>query len=216
MGQVTDIGSRIELVSMDPHFKDITIALYEQEGDGGLPPRFLVQTYSQKEGASTRMDFIAQAMATFGGVDVTSGGGSGPTLTFPCGARHFAAVKRLFLESCKIPSDQTPVAKPLKIFDKKADTEISVVSESNGQYRVTAEELDDKVARRVGAISAGLVKLGEMEAIDDGSSIRFACGHDHDLLIGLLLPRAINVRQAMREQEQSASRGVLAAPSQQE
>ena len=214
MGQVTDIGSRIELVSMDPHFKDITIALYEQEGDGDTPSRFLVQTYSQKEGASARIDFIAQAMAILGGVDVTSDGDS--TIAFPCGSIHFAAVKRLFLESCKIPSDQPPAAKPLKIFDKKADAEVSVVSEGNGQYRVTTEESNDKVARRVGAIAAGLVKLGEMEAIDDGSSIRFACGHDHDLLIGLLLPRAINVRQAMREQEQSASRGVLAAPSQQE
>lgn len=213
MGQITDIGARIELVSMDQHFHDISIALYEQEGDGGLP-RFLVQTYSQRDGSSTRAEFIVEAMATLGGVE-TSADASGPVVAFPCGARHFAAVRRLFLESCKIPSDQTPVAKPLKTFDKKADAEVSVVGEGGGQYRITAEESDEKVERRVRAIAAGLVKLGEMEVIDD-SSMRFGCGHDHDLLVGLLLPRAINVRQAMREQEQSASRGVLAAPSQQE
>ena len=30
MGQTLDIGKRIELVPMDPHFHDITIALYQQ------------------------------------------------------------------------------------------------------------------------------------------------------------------------------------------
>ncbi len=213
MGQVTDIGSRIELVSMDPHFHDISIALYEQEGDGGAP-RFLVKTYSQKEGSSTRAEFIVNAMATLGGVEASTDG-AGPAVSFSCGARHFAAVRRLFLESCKIPSEQTPQTKPMKTFDKKADAEITVIGESGGQYRVTAEESNEKVERRLSAIAAGLVKLGEMEVVED-HSMRFPCGHDHDLLVGLLLRRAINVRQAIREQEQSASRGVLAAPSQQE
>ncbi len=213
MGQITDIGTRIELVSMDQHYQDISIALYEQEGDAGTP-RFLVQTYSRKDGASARAEFIVEAMATLGGVETITDV-SGAAVTFPCGAKHLAAVRRLFLESCKIPSDQTPAAKPLKVFDKKADAQITVVGEGGGQYRVTAEESNEKVERRVGAIAAGLVKLGEMEVVDD-DSMRFPCGHDHDLLVGLLLPRAINVRQAMREQEQSESRGVLAAPSQQE
>ena len=30
MGQTVDIGKRIELVPMDSHFHDITIALYQQ------------------------------------------------------------------------------------------------------------------------------------------------------------------------------------------
>ena len=212
MGQITDIGSRIELVSMDQHFEDISVALYEQNEDG--PPRFLVQTYSNREGAIGRVGFIVEAMTTLGGGE-TSGDASRHLTSFPCGARHLAAVRRLFLESCKIPSDQTPVPKPLKTFDKKADAEITVVSEGNGHYRVTAEESNEKVERRISAIAAGLVKLSEMEA-DGDNSMHFACGHDHDLLVGLLLPRAINVRQSLREQEQSASKGVLAAPSQQE
>lgn len=213
MGQVADIGTRIELVSMDPHFQDISIALYQQEADG--TSRFLVQTYSQKDGASSRVDFIVEAMATLGGVESSADGSSGHVVSFPCGARHFAAVRRLFLESCKIASDQSLAPRPLATFDKKAEAEVTVVGEGSGQYRVSAAESNEKVDRRVSAIAAGLVKLGEMEAAD-GNRMRFSCGHDHDLLVGLLLPRAINVRQALREQEQSASRGVLAAPSQQE
>ena len=32
MGVTTDIGERIELLPMDPHFHDISVALYRQEG----------------------------------------------------------------------------------------------------------------------------------------------------------------------------------------
>jgi hypothetical protein len=40
----------------------------------------------------------------------------------------------------------------------------------------------------------------------------FACGHDHDALVGMLLPRAVNVRDTLREEEQIAARGLLTAP----
>jgi hypothetical protein len=43
--------------------------------------------------------------------------------------------------------------------------------------------------------------------------VGFACGHEHDALIGMLLPRALNLRAAMREQEEAMSRGMLVAPS---
>ena len=211
MGQVTDIGARIELVSMDSHCHDISIALYEQQaGDG---PRFLVHTYSRKEGAAERLDFIAEAMADLGGVATVDG--AARTVRFPCGAEHLAAVKRLFLESCKLASGPRPEPRPMKVFDKKADAEITAVGEGDGQYRVTAAAATDGAQRRIGTIAGGLVKLAELEAVDD-HTVRFPCGHDHDRLVGLLLPRAQNARAAIREQQASATRGVLAAPSQQE
>ena len=213
MGQIIDIGTRIELVSMDAHFNDISIALYEQHADDG--PRFLVHTYSQKVGATGRVDFITAAMVALGGMEPVAASAQGRMVRFPCGARHFAAVKRLFLESCKIASGPLPEPRPLAVFDKKADAEITAVGEGGGQYRITAQESTARTEGRIRAIAGGLIKLAELEAADD-SAVRFSCGHDLDLLVGLLLPRAINVRAAMREQEQSASRGVLAAPSQQE
>ena len=49
MGKTIDLGRRIELVPMDPHFHNISIALYRQEaGDG---PVFQVHSYSNQEGA---------------------------------------------------------------------------------------------------------------------------------------------------------------------
>jgi hypothetical protein len=46
--------------------------------------------------------------------------------------------------------------------------------------------------------------------------VSFPCGERHDALVGLLLVRAQNLRAALREEELTATRGILAAPSAQE
>jgi diacylglycerol kinase family enzyme len=60
-------------------------------------------------------------------------------------------------------------------------------------------------------VSNGLKKLAEMSAAE--GRLAFGCGMPHDLLTGMLLPRALNVRAVLREEEMAATRGVLAAPS---
>lgn len=213
MEHIADLGYRIELVSMDSHCHDISIGLYEQQGSDGAP-QYLVHTYSARPGARERIDFITGAMRVLGGVEPAGGA---HTLRFPCGAAHRLACKRVFLEACKLPSNTTPEAKPLSIYDKKSERTITVAGAGGGAYRLSADGDDDGRARRVAAVAGGLMKLAEMQAHgagDDG--ITFACGQPHDALIGLLLGRALNVRAAVREQEQAAARGVLAAPSAQQ
>ena len=90
----------------------------------------------------------------------------------------------------------------------------AVASQGAGARRLSADgdELDKD--SRVAAVANGLVKLGEMRQGGSGSdSVAFACGQAHDALVGLLLVRALNVRAVLREEESTASRGVLAAPS---
>ena len=71
--------------------------------------------------------------------------------------------------------------------------------------------------RRVAVAAGGLVKLTDMEALDDSMDrVGFDCHCSHDELVGLLLPRALNVRTVMREIELATARGVLSAPSGQE
>ena len=53
MGQTVNIGRRVELIPMDPHFHDISIGLYRQQRDEGVA--FLVHTYSGLDGADGRM-----------------------------------------------------------------------------------------------------------------------------------------------------------------
>ena len=211
MPSIINIGRRIELIPIDTHFHEITIALYREELDACTV--FRIHTYSRKDGVSERIQQVANYMHTLGGMGELPNG----KLIFPCGDNHEAACRRVFLEACKIPPNTTTEPRPLNILDKKSKLMITVDSIGNGVYRVTSNGEGRSAERRVSAIAGGLMKLGEMDVAHetDGDTVCFACGHSHDALVGLLLVRAPNVRVVMRAEEASASRGVLSAPSQQ-
>ena len=217
MRRVVDIGRRIELIPMDPHFHDISIGLYRQQivdaTTGRDSPVFLVHTYSHISGVAERIENVMQGMQILGGMLRTADG----LLYFPCNRVHEAACRRVFLEACKLAPNTRIEPRPLSILDKKSQLTITVDSTGKGAYRVTAEGEGRGAARRISAIAGGLMKLGEMESIetDNKDTVAFACAHPHDALIGLLLTRAPNVRIVLREEEMGASRGVLTAPSQQ-
>lgn len=211
MGETVDIGRRIELVPMDPHFHEITIGLYCQELDE--VSAFLVHTYSRLEGAKQRIAFVCEAMKILGGMEFTSDG----LLRFPCLAEHELACKRIFLEACKLDPDDPIEPRPLNTLDKKSGLTITVLGLGNGVYQVKADGDGQHKEKRISAIGGGLIKLGQMDnAGEDLDRVTFSCGHIHDAMVGLLLVRAPNVRAVMREQEAVASRGTLSAPSQQE
>ena len=217
MRRVVDIGRRIELIPIDPHFHDITIGLYRQQivdtTTGKDSAAFLVHTYSHISGAAERIENVMQGMQILGGMLRTADS----LLYFPCNSAHEAACRRVFLEACKLTSDTLAEPRPLNILDKKSQLTISVDSTGKGIYQVRADGEGRGAARRISAIAGGLMKLGEMESIetDNKDTVAFACGQPHDALIGLLLMRAPNVRVVLREEEMDASRGVLTAPSQQ-
>jgi hypothetical protein len=202
MSSTLDLGRRIELVSMDPHCADITIGLYEQ------PDGYVVHSYSSLPEALPRLDSIRRAMQVLGGVAERQG-----RLSFPCGARHFLAIRRTFLEACKLAPGATVDARPLTITDKKLDRNVVVRSLGGGLYELSADGSADAAAR-LESIAGGYRKLAEVEFVPaQPQQFRFACGHQHNALVGLLLARALNVRAALREQEMAASRGQLVAPS---
>ena len=214
MPAIADIGTRVELVPMDGHFHDITLALYRQPTAAG--PAFLVHTYSALDGAEGRLQDIRSLMTTLGGLQPSAEAPG--LLAFPCGEEHGLAVRRLFLEACKIGSTDGAAPPPLSTVDRKSGLAIAAAPLGEGQYRVEAvgEADESDRSRRVGVIVNGLMKLGEMRRVEGaGDCVGFDCGHPHDELVGLLLVRAPNVRAIVREQEALAARGVLAAPSQQ-
>lgn len=113
MAVTRELGTRIELVSMDPHFHDITIALYRQDQTGH--PKYLVYSYSNLAGCPERIASIRSAMATLGQLEQ-----DGDLLRFACGSAHQAAVRRTFLETAKLASGSANVPKPLTVMDKKS------------------------------------------------------------------------------------------------
>lgn len=214
MTRLLDLGTRIELVSMYPHFHDISISLYERESDTGIF-EFKVHSYAGRAGVDRCIDHVVSAMATLGGMIRT--GDDDSCVRFACGRQHRRACKRVFLEACKIAPDAEIKCRPMSIFDKKTDRNVNVDDLGQGVYRVEADGDEDGRARRISAIAGGLIKLAEMDSVgESGHEVVFDCNSDHNLLVGLLLVRALNVRAALREHDDSAGRGMLSAPSAQQ
>ena len=211
MGKTLDLGRRLELQPTDVHCRDISIALYEREVEGR--PRVLVHTYSNAAGADERVAYIRQALIVMLGMVASP---QSPWIEFPCGRRHERALKRAFLDLCKLETGAPLDPKPLTGPDKKAECDLSAESLGRGVYETKALADTDKGARRATALARGYLKLCEMVA-DDANDRRgsFACGQSHDALMGMLMFRAQNVRSAMQEEETAAGRGVLSSPSQQ-
>ena len=215
MSHVSDLGRRIELVPMDPHGDGITLALYE-EGGGRDGAAFRVHSYSPRPGARGRVGFVRAAMAALGGLEPLR---EAPALLrFACGNDHRLACRRVFLEACKLASGTELAARRLAVEDRKSGRTERAVGQGGGAYRLEGDGEDEATRARLEAtIANGLAKLAEMERGPGGAvAVAFACGRAHDAIVGLLLPRALNVRAALREQEAAAARGILAAPSAQE
>ena len=209
MAVTRNLGTRIELVSMDPHFHNITIALYRQDQAGRSG--YLVYSYSGLPGAAERIESLRESMGILGQLVR-----DGDLLRFACGSTHQAAVRRTFLESAKLPPGTAGSPKALTVLDKKSARNITATSLGDGRYQITADGPEDGKAARIDAVVGGLVKLAELELIaGTPGQVAFPCRTAHDALIGLLLPRALNVRAILREEESAGARGLLVAPSQQ-
>jgi hypothetical protein len=204
--RISPLGTRVELTAMDPHCDDISIGLYLQVDRGR--PEYLVHTYRQLPEADARIAFLKTTLQTI--ADLRP---AGDRLHFTCEAVHLRAARRAFLEACK---QNTPALspRPLVVLDKKSGLTIRVRPLGQGHYQVEADGPDH--SDRAESVASGLCKLGELsEVANQVGQISFPCGHAHDALLALLLPRALNVRMTLREEEAAATRGLLVAPSQQ-
>lgn len=212
MGKTLELGRRIELCSMDQHCENISLGLYRRE-KGDLQ-QVSVHSYARGKNINGRIEFITNALAKLAGVvpDVDDP----HWLQFECSGFHTRALKRCFLDVCKLEEGPPLPVKPLSVQDKKAGCLVSIVQHGSGVYEVTSAASDDRSIKRCEALAKGFAKVCEMQVDENKKNqIAFTCGCNHDDLMGMLMFRAQNVRAAMREEEMSATRGVLAAPSQQ-
>ena len=201
------LGMRVELVSTDKYFRDVSIALYAQENADGWC--FLVRSFSSYDGIKARIGFILDGMKTLGGME-TAGE---DRLRFPCRTQHLVAVRRLFLQACKAKPEVAAQELSLSLWDKKSELMVTAKARGAGTYILSA---DGNGGRRLMALRNAMIKLADVETDEEvGEQFYFACGHDHHALVGLLLQSAPNVRAVMREFEMNASKGVLLAPGSQ-
>jgi len=208
----TDLGQRVELVSMDPRCHDVSFGLYRKETPEG--PVAVVYSYSTKAGTDERVAFITAALAALGGLELVVAGGD-QAVRLPCRDWHNAAMKRLFLDCFRVEPTGDLSPRPLQAPDTRSEQTITLAPLGDGAYRVESSPAADGEEPRAPAIARALVRLVQIEELDE-TTVRFPCGRDHHELMGLMLVRAQNLRASLREEELTASRGVLTAPSAQE
>ena len=129
---------------MDSHCDDISIGLYRQDLAQG--PTYRLHTYSQIDGSVDRLAFLSSAMENMAGMQVDSDGG----LYFNCGHAHQQAVKRAFLDVCKLPTaSAAPEPRQPHIDDKKSGTVMLLIKGMGG---IKSQRLNLSKSRHDGAL----------------------------------------------------------------
>ena len=193
-------GQCVELVSIDPNFHDITVGLYEKAGT------FTVWTYSHKPGVQKRIGVIRGQLAVLGGLEPVEG--AHDRARFACGQIHRRPVKFLMMQAVeKDPSHRLPEGRVKDLRSALMLGFEGAESEGRWVYRVTSEGEAPNPDGRLRAVTAGFVRYGEMERVENG--VAFACGYRHDELVQILLPYARNVTQVEDALEAEALRGQM-------
>ena len=200
---VSRIGKCLELIPMDPHFKDISVGLYEKDNI------FTVWTYSQIEGVDDRIAQIRDQLVKLGGV--ASVDGSHNQFWLPCKFAHNRALRFLLSLAVERPSDYTLDEGQIRIKDTKSPVMLNAVAkkvEGKWLYEISAEGEEKYVRIRQRASTAGFVRYGEMIKIND-SEVKFPCDKRHDELVRIILPYSRNVSQVEDSLEADSMRGQM-------
>lgn len=202
--RVTDIiekyGRCIELVTIDPHFHEVSVSVYAKDGI------FTVWSFSKKDGVEQRLSKIRDQLVALGGLAPVEG--TGNQATSPCGQTHGRPLKFLTVQAVEKPPDYVLPAGRIK--DLKSPLMLGFESsEVDGRwvYTVTGEGEAPNTAARLRAVTGGFTRYGEMEKVGEGVS--FPCGYRHDELVMIVLPYARNVTQVEDRMEADALRSQM-------
>ena len=183
--RLSEIGSCLELVPMDPHFNSVSVGLYYKDGI------CTVWSFSQVEGIESRLREIRDQMVRLGGVQPVDGANN--QFIFPCGVIHMRPVKFLLTQ------------------DSKSALMLSVAGGRTNDgfaYQVSGEGDVRNPALRLRMVVAGFVRYGEMEKVGD-TEVAFSCSWQHDELVRLLLPYSRNISAVESMLEAEATRGQM-------
>lgn len=201
--KLKEIGTCLELVPMDPHFKSISVGLYYKDGV------CTIWSFSRASGIEERLRQIRDQMVRLGGVRPMEG--SNNQFVFPCGVVHMRPVKFLLTQAVTKATDFAHPSGSMTIKDSKSNLMLTTTGTSGDegyQYHVSGEGDVKNPALRLRMVVAGFMRYGEMEKVGD-TEVAFSCGWQHDELVRLLLPYSRNISAVESMLEAEAIRGQM-------
>ena len=112
-------GKCLELIPMDPHFHDITVAGYVKNNI------VTVWTYSQKPAVTDRILNIRNQLLKLGGLEPIKG--TDNQAQFPCGYLHERALKFVLAQVVEKPPDYTLPEGIISVKDTKTKLVLCVM-----------------------------------------------------------------------------------------
>ena len=185
--QLKKLGRCIELVSIDPHFHDVTIGLFLK---GGV---MTVWSFSDRAGIAERIEQIRDRCTRLG--DVVAVDGTTDQLKLISDLELDRALKFMFTAAVeKDPARELPTG---RITAPDTKTKLIFVvegAEEDGKYvyTISTEGQSDRAEMRVRATVGGFIRYSDCERIAK-NKFAFPDGRRYDEFARLILPLARNV-----------------------
>ena len=185
--RIKELGHCIELVSIDPHFHDVTIGLFIKDG------LMTIWSFSNREGIAGRIEEVTDSSTRLG--DVIAVEGTTDQLKLTSDLYLDRALRFMFTFAVeKDPARELPTG---RITAPDTKTKLVFVingAEENGKYvyTISAEGRSDKAELRVRATVGGFVRYSDCERVDK-NKFAFPDGKRYDSFARLILPLARNV-----------------------
>ncbi|MBT4125698.1 MAG: hypothetical protein HOJ22_00940 [Chloroflexi bacterium] len=185
--KIKKLGNCIELVSIDPHFHDVTIGLFIKDGV------MTISTYSTLEGVDARIEQIRDRCTLLGDVEAVEG--TTDQLRLISDLYLDRALRFMFIAAVeKDPTQELPSGRITAPDTKTKLTFVIDGAEENGQYvyTVSAEGESDRAVMRVRAAVGGFIRYSGCVRVDK-NKFSFPDGKKYDNFARLILPLARNV-----------------------
>tara|TARA_Y100000590_G_scaffold203129_1_gene230475 strand:+ start:3050 stop:3715 length:666 start_codon:yes stop_codon:yes gene_type:complete len=198
---IEEYGKCLELIPIDPHFKNISVSLYEKNNVA------TVWTFSRKSGVSKRIEQIRDQLAKLGDLEPIET--TNNQLRSSCGIMHTRPLKFLMMQAVEKSPDYSHPEGLIK--DLRSDLLLgfsTVEMDGSTGYQINAKGEAPNLNGRLRAITSGFVRYGEMIRRDN-FTVSFSCGAKHNPLMQLLLPYARNVTGTQDMLEADSLRGQM-------
>lgn len=196
------LGKCIELISMDPHFHDITVGLFVNNRT------LTIWSFSTIPGTDERIRKIRDRIVALG--DLESVSGTTNQALVPSGDILIQPMKFMFREAVEKDPDVLPSG-PIEAPDNKSTLIFTVEGGQQDDayvYTVTARGEAARPESRIKATVGGFMRYGGCERVTP-ETFRFPDGQQHDGFVRLLLPYARNVSAVERMLEAEEMEGQM-------
>ena len=201
--KIKSLGQCIELVSLDPHFNDVSIGLFIKDG------LLIIFSYSKIDGIEARIEQIRDRCVLLGDVEAVEG--TSNQLRLINELQLDRALRFMFTAAVEKDPAIKPPSGRISAPDTKTKLTFVIEGEQVGDqyvYTISTEGEAERLERRVMAAVGGFIRYSGCTRVDK-NQFSFPDGKRYDNFARLILPLARNVSAVEAQIEQDEMAGQM-------